>query len=228
MLRPGVKRWAAAPVFVSVVIYGLLFWYASTQVEAAIAWVDDAIPAWLTWLGWILWLVFWAAALGLMTLTFVLVVSIVASPFNGPLAAATERSLTGRGPAGADRGVLVALPLLLVQESKKVLYAVVWSIPFLILFLVPVVNVVAPVLWFLWNAWVATLAFTDYVMDNNGLLFREMRQLLGRHKMAAWGFGGAAFLALTIPILNLFAVPAAVCGGTLLWMERLKSARVPA
>jgi CysZ protein len=60
-------------------------------------------------------------------------------------------------------------------------------------------------------------------MDNNGLPFREMRRLLRSRLSLSLGFGSAAFLALTIPVLNLLAVPAAVCGGTALWASCFRS-----
>jgi len=223
MFRPGIRRWSIPPVLLSALLYGLLFWWASGYAEDAARQVEDALPSWLSWLSALVWLLFWIAAFLLMTFTFVVIAGVVASPFNGPLAEATERLLSGRGPPPSTLGrTLILLPRTLMQELKKLLYALVFSVPFLILFLIPVVNLAAPILWFLWGAWVAALAYTDYAMDNNGMLFHEMRRLLGRHRSAALGFGSVAVVVFSVPVLNFLAVPAAVCGGAVLWTEKLR------
>jgi CysZ protein len=226
MWRPGVRPWALAPLVVSGLLYAGLLWFASEHVEAWVGSLVGALPEWLRAVEWVLLILAWAAAIGVVAFTFVLVVSVVAAPFNGPLAAATERSLTSSSPSGVPwyRSVF-GIPGMVIQETRKVLYALLWSVPFLMLFLIPVVNVAAPILWFLFNAWVVALAFTDYAMDNNGLPFREMRRLLRSRLSLSMGFGSAAFLALTIPVLNLLAVPAAVCGGTALWASCFRSKR---
>jgi len=223
MWMPELRRWALMPMLLSVAVYVGLFWMAAGRIDSWVESAAESLPGWLSWLADVLWFVLWCLAILLMTFTFAITASLVASPFNGPLAARTERVLTGRLPPGAGGGVLMGLPRLVSQETGKLLYAVVGSIPFLLLFLVPVVDLVAPVLWFLWSGWVTALAFTDYALDANGLHFRDMRRLLGRRRGAAWGFGAATLFALTIPGLNIIAVPAAVCGGTVLWVEGLSA-----
>jgi len=223
IFKPGIRAWAVVPVILSATIYVVLFWWASTHASDVIAWAEAGLPSWLSWLGSVMWVLFWVLAVVLITFTFVLVADVVSSPFNGPLAEATERTLTGENPPTLSLArMVVRLPRILIQEMKKLLYAMVFSIPFLLLFLVPAVNAVAPVLWFFWSAWVLALAYTDYTLDNNGFLFRDMRRLLYRHRLATWGFGAAASIAFTIPVLNILAVPSAVCGGTVLWIEVLK------
>lgn len=222
MWRPTVLPWAVIPMILSAAIYAGLFWFAADWVKAGVDEVVREMPGIIAaFLGALVWLFLWMFVIWVAAVSFVVTVSIVASPFNGPLAAAAQKALTGRPPKTGRAGVFFGLPRLLVQETKKLLYAALLSIPFLILFVIPVVNVAAPVIWFFWAAWVAALAYADYALDANGLLFRDMRRVLGRHRGAAFGFGGAVVLALTVPLLNVVAVPAAVCGGTVLWLERL-------
>ena len=47
--------------------------------------------------------------------------------------------------------------------------------PLLLLQFVPLLNVVAPVLLFLFGAWMFALEYLDYPMGNHGALFREVR-----------------------------------------------------
>ena len=110
----------------------------------------------------------------------------------------------------------------MLGEVAKIIYALLLAVPFLLLFLVPVINVAAPVLWFLFCAWITAFAYGDYAMSNHGLKLGEIRRTLGRRRLLALGFGSVAFLALLIPFVNLLAVPAAVAGGTVLWVEELR------
>ena len=228
MLTPGVRSWAFIPMILSALLYVGLIWAAAEwmgpHLDDLETSLDASLPSWLDWvsaiLGPLLWILYWLAALLVVTFTFVIVASVVASPFNGPLAEAAEHALTAQAPPTTSwLRILTRLPGVLIQETKKVLYAVFWSIPFLLLLFIPVAG---QILWFLWNAWITALAFTDYPLDNNGFRFADMRRMLRRRHWAAYGFGAAALFTFTIPILNLFAVPASVCGATLLWIEVLR------
>ena len=67
-----------------------------------------------------------------------------------------------------------------------------------------------------------TLRRAAHAMSNHGLKLGEIRRTLGRRPMLTLGFGAVAFLALLIPFVNLLAVPAAVAGGAVLWVEELR------
>ena len=41
-------------------------------------------------------------------------------------------------------------------------------------------------------------------------------------RFAGLGFGAVVTLAITIPIVNLFVIPAAVAGATVFWVDQLK------
>ena len=64
--------------------------------------------------------------------------------------------------------------------------------------------------------------FFDYGFENNHVSFKNTRTSIASHKTVCLSFGLAAWVGLLIPFLNLVMIPAAVCGGTLLWHERLK------
>lgn len=110
----------------------------------------------------------------------------------------------------------------IVAELKKLAYLTLWAIPLLILFLIPGINLFAPVAWGLFSAWMLALEYSDYAMGNHQISFRQERKLLKKNRGLAWGFGGGMLLLTLIPILNFFAMPVGVAGGTVLWVERLK------
>jgi CysZ protein len=45
-----------------------------------------------------------------------------------------------------------------------------------------------------------------------------------RRRLTALGFGAGVMLLMLIPGINFVAMPAAVAGGTLLWVNRFKAA----
>ena len=98
----------------------------------------------------------------------------------------------------------------------------------LILSFIPVLNVVAPVLWFLLGAWMMSIQFVDYPMDNHQLSFTDVKEAVRSRRLSSMGFGGVVALCTGIPIVNFFVVPAAVVGATLLWCEELGAGRNPA
>jgi CysZ protein len=148
---------------------------------------------------------------------------IIASPFNALLAEKAEELVTGR-PVDALEGLgaaLLALPRGMLRELSKLLYYVPMAIFVLVVSFIPGINAVAPVLWFLLGAWMMSIQFVDYPMDNHQLSFADVKEAVRSRRLSTMGFGGLVALCTGIPIVNFFVVPAAVVGATLLWCEEL-------
>lgn len=222
LTRPGLRRYVIVPLLINITVFTGAIWYGVSRFQDAVAWMEKQLPAWLHWLDWLLWPVFVLALLIIVFYTFTLLANLLASPFNGLLAEKVEALLTGRPVTDpVDVGKLVKeLPGILWDETKKVLYALLWSIPFLILaFTVPVVG---PVIWFLFTAWMLAVQYSDFPMGNHGLLFREQRACLRKRRMLALGFGSAAAGLTMIPVVNFVVMPAAVAGATCMWVNGLR------
>ncbi len=222
--RPGLKRFVLIPLLVNIVVFSGAIWYGAAQFEALMLRMQSAVPDWLGWLEWLLWPVFILALLIIVFYGFTLIANLIASPFNGLLAEKTEALLTGRSLADNNdmKKLLRELPMTLLDETRKLLYAIVWSIPFLILaFIVPVVG---PLIWFLFTAWMLAVQYSDFPMGNHGLKFRDMRATLRRRRFLSIGFGAAAAGLTMIPVVNFIAMPAAVAGATAMWVRELRSA----
>jgi len=110
----------------------------------------------------------------------------------------------------------------MTDEVKKLLYMIAWSIPFLVLFLVPVVNIIAPFTWLAFSAWMLTVEYVDYPMGNHGLRSDEQKQRIGNKRFLSMGFGGTVTIATMIPILNFLVMPAAVAGATAMWVKQFR------
>lgn len=92
----------------------------------------------------------------------------------------------------------------------------------MILFLIPGVNLGAPVIWFIFSAWMLSLEYGDYPMGNHDISFAEQKKRVAKKRFLNLGFGGAVSVATMTPILNFLVMPAAVAGATAMWVENLK------
>lgn len=222
--RPALWPYVAIPLVINVVIFGLLLWFAAGEFGGIVDRLLPSLPHWLAWLSWLLWLLFALLAGVVIFFTFSLLANIVAAPFNGLLAEAAERLLTGSGapPGGSLKQVLLETPQALRDEFRKLGYYVLWALPLLLLFWLPVVNLLAPLLWAVFTAWMLALEYADYPLGNHGLRFSEQRRMMRGKPLLALSFGGTTLLATMIPLLNLIVMPAAVAGATLMWVEQLR------
>jgi CysZ protein len=224
LLRPALWPYLLLPLSINVLVFGLLLWLAADQFGALVDTLLPSLPEWLAWLAWLLWLLFVLVAAMIIFFTFSVVANIIASPFNGLLAEAVERLLTGQAPppSGSLWQALRETPQAVADELRKLGYYAVWALPLLLLFVIPVVNLAAPLLWALFSAWMLALQYLDYPLGNHGLRFKAQRQRLRSKPMLGLGFGGAVLLATLVPLLNLIVMPAAVAGATRLWVEQLR------
>ncbi|RKT46471.1 sulfate transporter CysZ [Thiocapsa rosea] len=221
--RPGLRRFVVVPLAVNTLIFSAAIALGLSLFGKVLATLDARLPSWLAWLDWVLWPLFVLVLLVVVFSLFALVANLIASPFNGLLAEKVERMLTGRPlDEGATlAGVMADIVPTLVDEMRKLLYAVVLAIPFLLLLLVPIVG---QILWFLYIAWVLAVQYSDYPMGNHGMKFREMRRRLGRQRGMSLGFGASAAMLSMVPLVNFILMPSAVAGATAMWVRELKGA----
>jgi len=224
LAAPGLRRFVLLPLLINIVVFSLLIVLAAGWFDGLVAQFLPQLPEWLAWLGWLLWLLFALTAALLLFFTFTLVANLIGAPFNGLLAEAVERRETGRRASG-DEGLGAALkqaPGALVDELRKLAWFALRAAPLLLLFLIPGLNLLAPLLWILFSAWILLMEYADYPLGNHGLSFADQRRLLARHRLTGLGFGGSVLLATIVPLLNLVVMPAAVIGATLLYLEALE------
>jgi len=224
--RPGLRRFVVVPLLVNILIFAGAIYAGVRWFEGLVAQVAAKIPDWLQWLEWLVWPLFILTLLVLVFYTFGLVANLIAAPFNSLLAEKVELHLTGRSldQGGGWVKVLRELVPTLLDEVRKVLYALLWGIPFLVLFFIPGINLAAPVLWFLYTAWMLALQYLDYPMGNHGLKFREMRAGLRRRRAMGLSFGAATAGMTMVPVLNFIVMPSAVAGATALWVREFPGA----
>lgn len=223
--KPGIRMYVLIPLTINVLLFSGAIYFGYSEF---ISIVNDYLPAENGWFGWLRWIVipiFFAAALIVVFFTFGMIANLIGSPFNSLLAAAVEKNLTGSLPENNSdwKTVLARMIPIMLGELKKMAYYILITIPFLILFIIPVVNILAPFLWMLMVAWVMSVEYTDYPMSNRNITFAELRRRLKQRRFMAFGFGGSVMFAMSIPVLNFFVMPTAVAGATAMAVEKLKA-----
>lgn len=217
--RRGVRHFVVVPLLVNMLLFAGLIWWAYGWVEAFSGYLTGWLPEWLSWLNYIVLPVFVLGSLVIIFYGFSILANLIAAPFNGLLAEAVECELTGRTLDAGWRQLLADVLPSIFSELRKLAYFALRALPLLLLMLVPLVNVVASLLWVLFSAWMMTVQYIDYPMANHQLFFRQQRARLRKRPLLAWSFGGAVMLFTMIPLLNFFVMPAAVAGATLMWVR---------
>ncbi|HEA53379.1 hypothetical protein LCGC14_0722320 [marine sediment metagenome] len=221
--QPGLRLFVVIPLVINTVLFGLLFYFMGglfdNLIATAMSWLPDW--PWLQALDWLFWILYGAVILLMLAFGFVIVANLIGSPFYGYLAELTEKHLTGQEVSPDDSWVTILkdTPRALWREVQKIVYYLPRAIGLLIIGLIPVVNLAAAVLWFVFNSWMMALQYVDYPADNHKVSFKALRRLLGRAQLSALGFGLPVALAAMVPVLNLVVVPAAVCGATAYWVR---------
>ena len=201
--QPGLRLFVVIPIVINVFLFAILFYFMAEGFAALIATAMGFLPdwAWLQALDWLFWILYGAVILLMLAYGFVIVANLIGSPFYGYLAELTEKHLTGQEINTDDSWAVIIkdIPRALWREVQKILYYLPRAIGLFIIGLVPVVNVVAAVLWFLFNCWMMALQYVDFPADNHKVSFSTLRRLLGETRLSALGFGLPVALAAMVP-----------------------------
>lgn len=200
----------------SFVTVSLLLVPGHGAVEAALGWTLGFLPDWLDWLGSLFAFLLYVLGLVLAVWAFGFVSVLLASPFLGTLSARAEREAFGNGPDHHE-GLAGAMTRALAREGRKLAYHLPRLACLFVLTLVPVLNVAAPLLWFAFGSWMLALHFVDFASENRGLKLDDTLALLRANRGPAFGFGAVVALLMAVPFAALVVIPAAVCGGAVLW-----------
>ena len=206
-------------LFIAMLSLGIHFFHHLT------AWINHFLPHWLRWLQWLLWVLFSLLIFTLYAYTFTLLTNLIGTPFNSFLSEKVEMYLTGTDSSSPStwQSVLKSLPRALGRQFQLIVYYLIRAGLLLVLSLIPVIHIFAVIAWSLFTAWMLTVQYIDYPMDNNHLSFMQLRQSIGQHKQLTLSFGLATLLFIYIPIINLLVMPAAVAGATAMWVKEFKN-----
>ncbi len=218
--KPQIRRFVVIPLLINIVLFSAGIVCFAWGIDYVL---DSLLPGWLSWLRYLLWPLFAVASLVIVFYGFSILANLVASPFNGFLAAAVERHLTGQ-----TNDVPFSWPALgrevvrtVGAELRKLAYFALWAVPCLVLFIIPGINVVAAPLWFLFGAWMMAIEYVDCPLGNHGQPFPAVKHRMRERRKLALGFGTMVMALTMIPIINFLAMPAGVAAATALYLDNL-------
>lgn len=216
----GLRRYIFIPLFINILLYAVGIW---TLIHYFSILMARFLPSdsWFAFLHWLLWPFIAAIIIILVLYSFSLLANIIAAPFNSFLSAAVEKLETGQIP---ESGMSLSKEIWhsIIQEIRKTCFFLIRAIPIILISFIPLLNIITPLLWFLYFAWSTYVQYMDYPMANNGIFFSEQRRILRSHINDMLSFGGIASLLLLIPVINLVAMPICVIAATIFWAQYVR------
>ncbi|WP_392565517.1 sulfate transporter CysZ [Utexia brackfieldae] len=224
IFQPGISRFVILPMLANIIIMSLLFWWFFSKITGLLDIGFQYIPGWLQWLSYL------ASFLLVVTIAiffcyfFSTVTNIIAAPFNGLLAEQVEAKLTNQpAPDTTIWFFIKDIPRILLREVYKLIYYIAWAIPLFFLYWIPIVGqTIAPIIWFIFTAWMINLQYADYAFDNHKVSFSQMRMMLRQDAGDNMIFGALVSFFTMIPVFNLVIMPVAVCGSTAMWVDHYR------
>ncbi|MCF1428405.1 MAG: sulfate transporter CysZ [Shewanella sp.] len=224
--RPGLRTFVIIPLLINMLLFSVGFYFGYSKLQELLYWVEGQLPEYLQWLNFVIWPLAVLSLIVVMAFVFSSVMNWLAAPFNGLLAEKAEQLLTGKPVnTGGALDTVKDIPRMLGREWIKLKYYLPRAILFLLLFWVPFVGqMLAPLFWFLFSAWMMAVQYCDYPFDNHRVAFDDMKFALKQTRGSAFSFGATVTLFSMIPIVNFIVMPVAICGATSMWVDKYRDA----
>lgn len=229
--HPKLARYWLFPIFITALALIAVFYGAVSLYDDLGGALWSLLPeSWNEADGWaggllsaLRWLVQVIAGILITLLGLVLVVvlsSVFAAPFNDALSEAVERILTGGAapPFSLRRMIADVGRTIRLEILKVVLYVVLVGPMFLASFFIPGVGQVISLVGFALTAVYLGVDYLDWPAARRDWSVGDRVRFARRQLPAVAGFGTGVWALLFVPLLNLFFMPAAVAGGTMLFL----------
>jgi len=229
--NPSLARYWLVPILITGAALVSVFYGAGTFSDNLGSAVWSLLPA--SWaeatgfVGWLVtalrWLVELVSGVLIVVAGLIMVVvlsSVVAAPFNDALSEAVERILTGGMPPpfSIERMLGDIARTIRLEVGKALLYAAVVGPMFVASFFIPGIGQVISLVGFALTAIYLGVDYVDWPAARRDWSVRERVSFTRRQLPAVAGFGTGVWVLLFIPLVNLFFMPAAVAGGTMLFL----------
>ncbi len=234
IFKPNIRRFVLIPLVINILLFSAVIYYGWLQyqmlIDNLLTPLLNGLPHW-EWLmvviHWLMMPLFIVTALVVIVFAFTFVANSVSGPFNSLLAEAVEKHLTQQAitaPAEPWSNIIVGITWGIIEPLW---YYFKWVIILLVFSLIPVVNIISPILWFFFGAWLVTLEYADAPLANHGYTPPLQRKILAKKRGLAFSFGSTVLGAMLIPGINLLVMPVAVAGATCMWVDELADLAPP-
>ena len=222
---PRLWRYVLIPILVNIAIGATLYLgLLLAGLRGIDAFVGD-LPGWAAVIGVLLRVLLVIALLLITGFVLVRFGVVLGSPWYAKLSEELERSRIAQVPA-AERlsagGIARDLMRALGFELQKLLLVIAVGLLLLLLNLLPVAGtVVSSVGWIALGALIACLDFLEGPLERRRMGFRAKVRLIRRGMPASAGFGLVCLGLISIPFVNLLAIPLCVTAGTLFFCDQI-------
>ncbi len=214
-----VRPFVLIPLLLNITLFGGLLWFGFSLFDPLVNKLMSYLPSWLNFLETFVWLLFTSMTAVIVFFTFTPIANIISAPFNAIMSEKIEAMLTGI-PVKTNVDLLTLIKDSVLSQLRKLVYILLWSLGLFLVSVIPVINIISPVLWVVFGAWLLTLEYMDYPMGNHNLTFKQQKQKLKQRRGLTLGFGGMVMILTTIPIVNFIVIPVAVAGATAMWVDQ--------
>ena len=222
ILKPKIRFYSLTPLILNISLFVLLIFYSYGELDRIISDLESQWQ-WLGWLTWLIWLFFFIAVSIFIFFCFSILGNLISAPFNSLLSHAVEVELLGEKIEIYTKQPMHELIInSFKSECYKIIYFSLRILALIILFLIPLVNIIAPFIWFIFSAWMIALEYCDFPMSNQNIDFSRQRKELSKNRLLTYGFGVATLIFTIIPIVNFIIIPVAVAGATKMCAESIK------
>ncbi len=221
---PGIKRYVWAPFIINIGLFVSLLYVLLSSLSG---WVDALLGegTWLEYLYYLIMPIAFLLLLSASAFTFNWIATVIASPFCGFLSEQVAEKYCGKPKLSPEPTLAEVTKRALNRELEKMAHYLPRILLLFALSFVPVINLLVPIIWTFFGAWMLAVQYLDMPADNRGHSFKDFIEELKQQPLTVYAFGGALLGLLMIPILNFFIIPIAVIAATLIWERRWEGVR---
>ena len=212
---------ALVPIVMGVLIYFLLgSWIYGDILGTGLEWIKSYLDGdFGETIRYALVSLFTVIMFFLVNWTFVLIVSLLAAPFNDMISTRVEKVLVGLEMNTLDESlkkVTSRIFEIILNEIKKIIFIIILGFLAFGMGLFPILSPISLII----SALLMAINFIDYSWSRHKMSFKECLFHL-KSSLFVYGLSGGLFMVLlSIPVINLFVLPLAVIYFTILFVKR--------
>ncbi len=225
-LHRSLWSYVVIPIVVNIVAGSVLY---AGLLYAGLGWIDSqlaGLPDWAMFLRVLLQIVLVLVLLVVLGFVLLQFGVLLGAPWYSQLSEKLEEIYTGRKPETPPASALVIMRDIrdaLLFEMKKLLLLVAVGLPALLLNFVlpPVGPLLSTIIAIGLAATIACLDFLDSSLSRRRLRFRTKLSIIRRTLPASGTFALICLALISVPLINLLAIPLCVGAGTLFFCDRI-------
>ena len=219
---PVLRKYIIAPLCINIVTFSLLFFGTYKLMGSWVQTIINYLPTWLHFLEFLMWPLFICAAIGIFFFMFNTIGNLIAAPFNMALAAKVQQLENPNIKQAPQEKILQIITSSVHREYLKIRYSLFRMLLLLLLSFIPVINLITPFLWILFNSWIQCIQYCDTAAENRACSFQETLKLLKKNRLSALFLGLIVYILMFVPFLNLVVIPLAVIMSCLFWERKIQ------